>query len=141
MNTCCSRENNILQHSTLNSTVKQATFIDNQREYCLYYLWVQYYQWHLLHTVFCICYFSSEFTILSNVSFETPRIMSSPNASHNNVIVMVPFLFCLNNTRKISLHNAVPSTCLVFLVLTTHYLVQGVLSLSSFIAYFFSFLI
>ncbi len=72
MNTCCSQENNILQHSTFNSTLKQATFIDNQREYCLYYPRVQCYQWHLLHPVFSICYFSSEFTILSNVSFETP---------------------------------------------------------------------
>ncbi len=74
VNSRCSRENNILQHWTFNSTLKQATFIDNQREYCLYYPWVQCYQWHLLHPVFSVCYFSSEFSILSNVSFETPCI-------------------------------------------------------------------
>ncbi len=32
------------------------------------------YQWHLPHLVFIVCYFSSEFTILSDVSFETPCI-------------------------------------------------------------------
>ncbi len=77
MNTHYSWENNILQHSTFNSTLKQATFIDNQRKYCIYHPWVQCYQRHLLHPVFSVCYFSSEFTILSNVSFETPCIMQS----------------------------------------------------------------
>ncbi len=58
--------------ATFNSALKQATFIDIQREYCLYNQRVQCYQWHLLHPVFFVCYFSRKFTIMSEVSFETP---------------------------------------------------------------------
>ncbi len=57
--------------TSFNSASKQATFIDNQNEYWLYYSWVQCYQWHVLHSVLTACYFSSEFTILNDVSFET----------------------------------------------------------------------
>ncbi len=81
MNTHCSRENPILQHSTFDSILKQTTFIDNQKEYCFYYRWVECYQWHLLHPAFFVRYFPSEFTILSGISFETPCIRDDQKIS------------------------------------------------------------
>ncbi len=60
--------------ATFNSELKQATFVNNRREYYLYYKWVLCYQWHLLHAVFSVYYFFSEFTILRGISFKTPCI-------------------------------------------------------------------
>ncbi len=56
MNTRCSRENTILQHSTFDSALKRVASIENQREFCLHFLWVQRYQWHLPHP-FCLLFF------------------------------------------------------------------------------------
>ncbi len=59
-----------MRHSTFNNSLKQTASIDNQN--CLHYCWMQCYQWRLPHPVFSVYYFSNEFIILSDVSFETP---------------------------------------------------------------------
>ncbi len=74
MNARCFLDNMVLQHSTFNTALKQVASIDNEMECCSHYPWVQCYQWRLLCPVFDISYFSGEFTIFNDFSFETLRI-------------------------------------------------------------------
>ncbi len=114
MNIRCSRENTILQHSTCDSALKQATFIDNQREYCLYYPW-----WSVTNSSYCI-QFSLFIIFPANSQFLWRFFWSTLYYKNNYVYILIFFVIGRLKAKLLKIpfknfklpHLAVGYTCI-----------------------------